>query len=168
MNAIAAHMLRLLVLIPLVLSSSHADQNDEALPELFTKLQAASNAQQALAIEREIWQKWYERDDKDGGNSMTAAVEAMTAGRYTIALNLLNNLVDEEPDFAEAWNRRQTTLTLEPRHFGAISGIGLIMLQLGEHERAMHAFEKVLTLSPHNSGAAKSIKELEQKMGTSI
>lgn len=116
---------------------------------------------------------------------MASAVDAMSSGRYTIALNLLNNLVKKQPDFAEAWNRRATvhyllgdyeqsladieqTLILEPRHFGAISGIGLIMLQVGDNERAIHAFERVLQISPKNMGAAKSIKDLEQKLGVTI
>ena len=62
----------------------------------------------------------------------------------------------------------EKTLTLEPRHFGALSGIGLIMQQLGENEKALHAFERVLEISPQNVGAAKSVKDLETKLGTSI
>lgn len=181
----ARRLITLVALIALASPLASADQTDQALPKLFDELQTADSAQQALSIEAKIWKKWYERDDEDGGSNMSAAVEAMTAGRYTIALNLLNALVEEHPDFAEAWNRRATlfyllgefeksladiqhTLTLEPRHFGAISGIGLIMLQLGEDERALHAFEQVLNISPKNPGAAKNIKELEEKLGTTV
>ena len=166
-------------------SSVIADQKHAELPGLFNKLQEASSPQQAVVIESEIWKKWYERDDKAGGTDMEAAVEAMNTGRYTVALSLLNNLVENHPDFAEAWNRRATlhyllgdyeksltdierTLTLEPRHFGAISGIGMIMLKLGKTDKAMHAFERVLDISPHNVGANKSVKELEKKLGPSI
>ena len=109
----------------------------------------------------------------------------MGAGRYTVALALLDGLVKEESDFAEAWNRRATihyllgnynqslldieqALTLEPRHFGAISGIGMIMLKLGETDKALHAFERVLDISPHNVGATKSVKQLVKKLGSSI
>ena len=98
---------------------------------------------------------------------------------------MLDQLVDNESDFAEAWNRRATvhyllgnykeslsdiekTLTLEPRHFGALSGIGMIMLKLGQTDKALHAFERVLDISPQNVGASKSVKELETKMGPSI
>jgi tetratricopeptide (TPR) repeat protein len=162
-----------------------ADQKDGDLPDLFGKLKQADSPQQAVMIEAEIWKKWYEREGPVGGDSMAEVVEAMSAGRYTIALNLLNTLVTDQPDFAEAWNRRATihyllgnyedsladieqTLTLEPRHFGALSGIGLIMQQLGENEKALHAFEQVLEISPQNIGAAKSVKDLETKLGTSI
>ncbi len=164
---------------------SFADQKDANLPELFGQLKSASSPQQAVMIETEIWKTWYKRDDADGGENMQAAVDAMSSGRYTIALNLLNSLVDQQPDFAEAWNRRATvhyllgdfeqsladiekTLTLEPRHFGALSGIGLIMLQAGENEKAMHAFEQVLEISPQNLSAAKSIADIEKKLGVTI
>jgi len=182
MNKIRALLLATIIASPSLLL---ADQKNDGLPELFGQLQKADSPQAAIIIETEIWKKWYERDTNDGGDSMTAAVEAMTAGRYTVALNLLNNLVADQPDFAEAWNRRATvhyllgdfeqsladiekTLALEPRHFGAISGIGLIMLQAGENEKAMHAFERVLEISPQNMGAAKSIKDLEKKLGVTI
>lgn len=162
-----------------------ADQQSDELPELFGKLQKAENPQQAVMLETEIWKKWYERDDDDGGSIMTNAVEAMSAGRYTVALTLLDELVTKEAEFAEAWNRRATvhyllgnyqqslsdiekTLTLEPRHFGAMSGIGMIMLKLGETDKALHAFERVLDISPQNVGANKSVKQLESKMGPSI
>lgn len=162
-----------------------ADQSSTELPELFGKLQLAENPQQAVLIETEIWKAWYERDEKDGGATMTNAVEAMGTGRYTVALTLLDELVIEESDFAEAWNRRATvhyllgnynqslsdieqTLTLEPRHFGAMSGVGMIMLKLGETDKALHAFERVLEISPHNAGAGKSVKQLESKLGASI
>ena len=62
----------------------------------------------------------------------------------------------------------EKTLTLEPRHFGALSGIGMIMLKLGQTDKALHAFERVLDISPQNVGASKSVKELETKMGPSI
>lgn len=177
---------RTLVLAAIMICpQSFADQKNDALPELFGQLKSADSPQQAVMIETEIWKKWYERDDSDGGENMTAAIDAMNSGRYTIALNLLNTLVGNEPDFAEAWNRRATvhyllgdykqslkdiekTLTLEPRHFGALSGVGLIMLQAGENEKAMHAFEQVLEISPQNMSAAKSIKDLENKMGVTI
>jgi len=180
-------ILRPLLLVAILACSvtAVADQNNSELPDLFGKLKLANSPQQAVMIEAEIWKKWYERESTGGGDSMSEAIEAMGAGRYTIALNLLNNLVDDQPDFAEAWNRRATihyllgnyddsladieqTLILEPRHFGALSGIGLIMQQLGENEKALHAFEKVLEISPQNVGAAKSVKDLETKLGTSI
>ena len=162
-----------------------ADQKDKALPDLFGQLRSAENPQQAVMIETEIWKRWYERDETDGGAGMKTAIDAMNSGRYTIALTVLDELVENEPDFAEAWNRRATvhyllgnyeksledieqTLLLEPRHFGALSGVGLIMLQVGENEKAMHAFEKVLEISPKNMSAAKSIEDLEKKLGTTI
>ena len=180
------HSLRRLLLIGILACPlAQADQKHANLPGLFGQLKSADSPQQAVMIETEIWKKWYERDDDEGGKRMSTAVDAMNAGRYTIALNALNKLVDEEPDFAEAWNRRATvhyllgnyeqslsdieqTLLLEPRHFGALSGVGLIMLQVGEEEKALHAFEQVLEISPQNMSATNSIRDLEKKLGTTI
>jgi tetratricopeptide (TPR) repeat protein len=178
--------LRTLLLVSTLTSAAlYADQKDNALPELFGQLKSAENPQQAVMIETEIWKRWYERDDDSGGTGMKTAIDAMNTGRYTIALAVLDKLVKDQPDFAEAWNRRATvhyllgnyeqsledieqTLLLEPRHFGALSGVGLIMLQVGENEKAMHAFEKVLEISPKNMSATKSIEDLEKKLGTTI
>ena len=175
----------LLIAALLIWQPAMADQKSEDLPELFGKLQQADSSKQAILIETEIWKKWYERDEDDGGKNMSNAIGAMSSGRYTVALSLLDQLVTKESDFAEAWNRRATvhyllgnykqslsdieqTLTLEPRHFGAIAGIGMIMLKMGETEKALHAFERVLDISPKNAGATKSVKELESKLGPSI
>lgn len=178
--------LRTLLLAALLVSTvASGDQKDVRLQELFGQLKAAQSPQQAVMIETEIWKRWYDRDENNGGAGMKTAIEAMNAGRYTIALTVLDKLVVEEPDFAEAWNRRATvhyllgnyeqslediekTLVLEPRHFGALSGVGLIMLQVGEDEKAIHAFEKVLEISPKNVSANKSIEDLEKKLGTTI
>ncbi len=178
--------LRTLLLAGLLTSPAlFADQKDNALPDLFGQLKSAENPQQAVMIETEIWKRWYDRNEDDGGDEMKTAIDAMNSGRYTIALTVLDKLVEDEPDFAEAWNRRATvhyllgnyeksledieqTLLLEPRHFGALSGVGLIMLQVGDNEKAMHAFEKVLEISPKNMSAAKSIADLEQKLGMTI
>lgn len=175
----------LLIAVLLVSTPIFSDQRAVALGDLFGKLQKAENPQEAVLIETEIWKKWYERDDDAGGKRMTSAIEAMSTGRYTVALSLLDGLVEKESDFAEAWNRRATvhyllgnyqqslsdiekTLTLEPRHFGAISGIGMIMIKMGQTDKALHAFERVLDISPHNVGARKSVKDLEKKLGPSI
>jgi len=178
--------LRTLLMAGLLISApSFADQKDSGLPDLFGQLKSAENSQQAVMIETEIWKLWYDREEDDGGASMKTVIEAMTAGRYTIALTVLDKLVIDQPDFAEAWNRRATvhyllgdfeksledieqTLLLEPRHFGALSGVGLIMLKVGDNEKAIHAFEKVLEISPKNMSASKSVEDLEKKMGTTI
>ena len=177
---------RLLLLAALlVFKPAFADSDSSELSELFGKLLKAENSQQAVLIETEIWKKWYDRDDEAGGTKMSNAVEAMGSGRYTVALTLLDELVEKQSDFAEAWNRRATvhfllgnyaeslediekTLILEPRHFGAISGIGMIMLKMGKTDKALLAFERVLDISPYNAGANKSVKELEKKLGPSI
>ncbi|MDG2033367.1 MAG: hypothetical protein P8J29_05475 [Rhodospirillales bacterium] len=97
---------------------------------------------------------------------MTAGILAMNSGKLDAALVLFDELVGLKPDFAEGWNKRATvfypmtsygasmrdiarTLELEPRHFGALSGFGLINQAIGRPEVAVMALEKALENHPH-------------------
>ena len=101
---------------------------------------------------------------------------------YDAALKDFDKLVVVAPDFAEGWNRRATlrylmddlegsvrdiesTLALEPRHFGALSGLGLIYMQLGKDEAALKAFRRALELDPYLADVKANIKKLEQELG---
>ena len=87
----------------------------------------------------------------------------------------------ELPDYAEGWNKRATvhylkgdysasvidierTLALEPRHFGAISGMGLIFMARGDEAGALKAFKEVLKIHPHARGAQFHVEELRKKL----
>ena len=163
------------------INSTLADQNHPELPELFERLKNADSSQQAALLEREIWNKWKEHES--GGIEIVSAF--MLSGKYSEALDASNHLVVKYPDFAEAWNRRATlffvlgdfhkamadlekTLTLEPRHFGAVSGVALMMRQTGRNYQAFLAFQKVLEISPKNTGAKKAIEELDMGLEDSI
>ena len=91
------------------------------------------------------------------------------------ALMIFNELVEEVPDFAEGWNKRATlyylfgdyaasardiekTLELEPRHFGALSGLGLVHMAQNQYAKAKSAFEAALLIHPHSSGVRQNIK----------
>ena len=105
----------------------------------------------------------------------------MGAGAFPIAVLSFNRLVEREPGFAEAWNRRATlhylmgnyaasiddiehTLELEPRHFGALSGLGLIMLGLDRPAAALRSFEAALAVHPYLPGARTHIVELRRRL----
>ena len=85
-----------------------------------------------------------------------------------------NNLINEDPDFAEAWNKRATvyfmmgdfdksmqdiikTLELEPRHFGALDGMGLIFIHQGQYQQAIDVYDKMLEIFPF------SLKTMEKR-----
>ena len=105
----------------------------------------------------------------------------MSENQYPTALAAFDEVVRKAPNFAEGWNARATlhylmdnyddsirdiqhTLSLEPRHFGAISGLGLIYLELGEEAAALRAFEKALEINPHLTDAKARARELRLKL----
>jgi len=142
-----------------------ADQNDPQLPALFAQLKAAPDQSSALEIQDEIWKIWYTYKNRRLQDLLVEASEAMEDGDQDHALELANRVIEEAPQFAEAWNLRATlyydmgsylaslsdieqTLKLEPRHFGALAGRGLCYLALDEEDKALAAFEAALKLHP--------------------
>ncbi len=151
--------------LALASAAARADQNDPQLPALFAQLKAAPDQSSALQIQDEIWKLWYTYKDRRIQNLLVEASEAMEEGDESHALELAGRVIDEAPQFAEAWNLRATlyynmgsylaslqdieqTLKLEPRHFGALAGRGLCYLALDEEDKALAAFEAALKLHP--------------------
>lgn len=163
----------------LAVSGAGADQRDPRLPELFAQLQNTGEPFEARYAEQEIWRIWMSsgRDDVDA--LMREGMEAMHSGRFADAIDDFGRIVEIAPEFAEGWNKRATayylnddlresvrdiqqTLALEPRHFGAISGMGLIFLERGDPVGALDAFETVLEIHPHSRGARFRVDMLRQ------
>jgi tetratricopeptide (TPR) repeat protein len=112
--------------------------------------------------------------------------DAMEAGDIPAAIEHLTALTDQAPDFAEGWNARATAyylagmygpsiadvervLVLNPRHFGAIAGLGLILRDTGHKEAAVRAFRESLTIHPHQDGIRQALEQLERDAsGTDI
>lgn len=143
--------------------------NDARLDQLFADLHSVTSAEEAKPIESKIWELWMESGDVELDSLMLVGVSAMEVGNLPVALETFDRLVDAAPDFAEAWNKRATvhylmgnldlsvadiaqTLTLEPRHFGAWSGLGLIYTALGNEKAALKAFEQAREVNPHIEG----------------
>ncbi|MBX2825508.1 MAG: hypothetical protein KTR33_12315 [Gammaproteobacteria bacterium] len=162
-----------------------ADQNDPELPQLFQRLENASSPVDARQLESEIWQLWLVAPDDASDRLLRATVEAMSQQDFREALLASNELVDTYPDYAEGWNKRATihylmgnfdssvidiseTLRREPRHFGAISGLGLIFQAKGDLEASLDAFEQVLIISPQSLNAQRSVADLKQRLGREI
>jgi tetratricopeptide (TPR) repeat protein len=174
--------LPLLAALLVVAAPALADQTDPRLRGLFDRLQRTQSAQAAEGYAQEIWQIWtqYPRDDTIN-QLMRQSALLMQRQRLDKAVEALDAVVDGAPGFAEGWNRRATvhymmgnfgrsiadvrqTLTLEPRHFGALSGLGLIYLQLDQPESALKAFEAALKVNPHLPVARVQVQELTEKL----
>ncbi len=171
--------------LALASSSLVADQHAAELPDLFDQLQNASEPAVVSAIESKIWQHWLEAPDENAALIMSQLSRAMSDGELDMALVLSNQLVDSTPGYSEAWNRRATihylmgnndasvadireTVLLEPRHFGAISGLGLIFMRENNLQAALDAFEKVLEISPGSPSAISSVERVRRELGREI
>ena len=151
-----------------------ADQNDPRLNNLFKKLNETENQDEIRDLISDIWNIWYEVDDPKVIEYFEKGIQAMNLRNYPLAIRFFNNLIDEDPNFAEGWNKRATvhfmmgnfdqsmqdiikTLELEPRHFGALDGMGLIFIHQGQFQQAIDVYDKMLEIFPF------SVKTMDKK-----
>jgi len=131
--------------------------------------------------EQGLWLLWTRSGDAQIDGLMAQATEEMQAARYGEAIKLLNRVVEKKPAFAEGWNRRATVYYLtgelqksiadcdevlkrNPGHFGALSGLGQIYLQLDDEETALKWFRRALEVNPNMLSVEMNIKMLEERL----
>jgi tetratricopeptide (TPR) repeat protein len=146
------------------------------LDGLFRQLVLAGS--DADSIEDEIWALWMHHPHQDAEEVLERAAREIAAELFDIAESRLEGLVRQCPEWPEAWHKRATlfyllnrdeesirdfhrTLELEPRHFGALCGVGEICLSRGEWDAALAAFEAALRLNPHLEDVRSMIARLE-------
>ncbi|MFQ5960872.1 MAG: tetratricopeptide repeat protein [Candidatus Methylomirabilales bacterium] len=168
-----------LVMVTSLTAITFASQTDGRLNVLFDRLKATDSEAEAAALTHQIWVIWGQSDSAVVDALMTEGVAAMSRRDYEEALAVFDKVVGTEPDFAEGWNKRATvyylmgeyeasvrdverTLTLEPRHFGALSGLGLIYIAVGDDLAALKAFEAALKVNPHLPGARVHAERLRR------
>ena len=173
--------LPLLSFFLLLLSSGpvFADQNDARLEELFAALKEETDSFQASGIENRIWAIWLEHEDAQARGLMQRGIQQMNSSDLYGALQTYNQLINLAPDFAEAWNKRATihwlldnydaslkdieeVLKLEPWHFGALSGRGLVYMDRGDYLLARGAFLTLLEVYPAMPGVKNTVLQLEE------
>jgi tetratricopeptide (TPR) repeat protein len=182
-------MRRLSILLPVlaglsllpVADNAWADQKDPRLNDLFQRLKKASGTLEGRALEQEIWTIWMTSDNNEVNKLMIEGVGAMQKDDYQTALADFTRMIQIAPDFAEGWNKRATvlylvrdfegsradvdkTLALEPRHFGALSGLGLIDVELDRDEEAIAAWEKALDLNPNMPAIRAKLDEARERL----
>jgi tetratricopeptide (TPR) repeat protein len=148
---------------------------------LFGALKAAPDEASAKHVEARIWALWLQTPSDTTALLMLRAKAAMDAQQMDVALKLLDAVVKLRPDYIEGWNRRATlyylkndyahslqdieqVLVREPRHFGALAGLGMIMQDLGDEKRALDAFRKALAVNPHLEKVPELVKTLSEKV----
>lgn len=148
---------------------------------LFGALKAAPDEASAKHVEARIWALWMQTPSDTAALLMMRAKAAVDAQQVDVALKLLDAVIKLRPDYVEAWNRRATlyylqndyahslqdieqVLVREPRHFGALAGLGMIMQDLGDDKRALDAFRKALAINPHLDKVPALVKTLSEKV----
>jgi tetratricopeptide (TPR) repeat protein len=148
---------------------------------LFGALKVAPDDASAKAIEDRIWAVWTGAGNETTNLLMSRAKKAADDKEYDLAIRMLSSIIEIKPDFTEAWNRRATVyflkkdyvnsmadigkvLAREPRHFGALSGLGLIMQDVGDDKHALDAYRKALEVHPRLKGMEEKIKALKEKV----
>jgi tetratricopeptide (TPR) repeat protein len=171
-----------LVVFVALAETAFADQNDPRLGALFAKLKATTDARAGAQIARTIWAIWFDSGNPEVKDLMRSGQVHLRSNRIARAAELFGRVVAIAPSFAEGWNRRATvrylqgdyagslkdierTLKLEPRHFGALSGRGLVYSKLGRNRAALAAFKAALAINPHLPAARLNIRILRKKLG---
>ncbi len=169
--------------LALGLGAGAAVSGPEELDALFARLKAPV-LPEWRSVEEAIWAEW----SKSGSPAMDLLLrrgrEALAAGDHDAAIAHFTALTDHAPDFPEGWNARATAyfargdygpsladirmvLALEPRHFGALAGLGTILEEIGYPDEALAAWRAAQSIHPHSTGIGEAIRRLERKVSGS-
>ena len=167
-------------LIGLMLMANAFAQNrsDAVLDTLFEKLHSATDPTAIQTLEQAIWEEWTMVPEPAQRQLMVRGILEMQQQELASAVATFTQLIDVAPQLSEAWNKRATvhwmmgnfqasladiceTIKREPRHFGAYSGLGMIRAEMGEHGRAIAAFELARRYNPHIGGIESEIERLK-------
>ena len=155
------------------------------LGDLFRKLRTANGEVEASLTENEIWAAWMEHRDPAAAAALDEATQALASRAFDDAARLLDKVIEMHPDFAEAWNKRATlrflqkqdglsladierTLSLEPRHFGALCGFAQICLRRGDREAALFALAEALRIHPYLPTVKEAYTALLEETTTTV
>ena len=152
----------------------------EDAPLLHDRLRDESSFVRGFA-EQGLWLLWSRSGDAEVDRLMALGTEAMQAGKHVEAISTFSEVIHKKPDFAEGWNRRATVYYLagqydksiadchevlkrNPRHFGALSGMGQIYAQLEDYENALRWYRRALEVNPNMLGVEMNIRLLEERL----
>ena len=156
-----------------------SDQLDSRLTNLFQQLYNSIDESQSNLIMENIWDIWHDTNDIEIETDFNKGVESLRIGDYNMAIYFLTRVIEKNPNFSEAWNKRATvyymmgdfdksmydinkTLKLEPRHFGAMDGMGLIFMNMKQYDKALKIYDQMLKIFPNNQ-STKDKKKLMKK-----
>ena len=143
--------------------------------------QSGGSETERREAEETIWELWQAHTDPSLHERMQNAIGSMTRNHFKDSLAQLDTLVADAPGWAEAWNKRATvryyrdnligsiadikeTLVLEPRHFGALSGLGMIQMRLQDYSEALSTYESLQKIHPNSQDVGRILPALRQQI----
>jgi tetratricopeptide (TPR) repeat protein len=146
---------------------------------LLTDALRDSDATVRVLAEQSLWQVWSRSGDPAVDEMFRRGVGQLQRGELSESIETFTDVIRRRPDFAEGWNKRATAYYLNgalersladcdevmkrnPVHFGALSGYGLIYLQLGDAERALRSFEQALGVNPNLAGIRQAVEDIRR------
>jgi len=169
----------LLVILLLGISQAFADERKENLNKLFKELKN-DNSNLTYEVEQKIWKIWSTHPKKNKLTLMLSEGSNLVRNnKLNEAVKVFTKVIELDPEWAEAWNKRATVLyllgefknsqndidkvlKLEKRHFGALAGQGLVNIQLKNYEKAIMSYEKAKKIYPSMKSPKIMIKEIEE------
>jgi tetratricopeptide (TPR) repeat protein len=181
MRRIALTLLTALTLAACGAGGDDAARADLQLTALFAQLEQADSPDAAAPVERAIWTHWADSGSPTVNTLLERASAAAAAGDSDLANRFIDEAVDLAPQYAEPWNRRaeiayqgedyagaiaaiQETLRREPRHFGAMTALGIVYEELGQERAALDAYRSALAIHPHYERAQQGVRRLEPRV----
>jgi tetratricopeptide (TPR) repeat protein len=162
-------------------ANERAQRSNPELDALYAQLEAAPDAQTAEPIQEQIMAKWSDSGSATVDILLERATAAAAEGDEELAEGFLDQATALAPNFAEPWRLRaniaygaedyagaidaiQETLKREPRHFGAMAGLGLIYEEIGQQRAALDAYRAALVVHPHYEVALQGVRRLEPRV----
>ena len=168
----------ILFVLILLISISSASEREDKLDQLFVKLKNL-NSETIVEIEQQIWSLWSTHpSNQELTRVLAQGSELVLAQKYIEASRIFTSVIEIDPTWAEAWNKRATVfyllqnyeasqkdidevLKLEQRHFGALAGQGLVNIKLKNYEKAIESYQRALEIYPTMQSPSIMIKEIE-------
>jgi tetratricopeptide (TPR) repeat protein len=166
-------------------AATDSRQAAEVIDGLLGQLRQAEDEASAKVIEQAVWKAWMQSGSPTVDLLVQQAEKAMADKQFRIAISILSTALELEPEFPELWNRRATAyylnrqfelsladaervLELEPRHFAALAGLGVLHQEMGDQRAALQAFRRALAIHPFLPVARRAVKELELEVEQDI
>ena len=173
-------LLEILVLGLLFFSNANSEERELELNKLFNQLKNNSDASMAFEVEMKIWNIWSTHPSQENLTQLLAnGSNLMTQHKLNKAYETFSKVISLDPNWAEGWNKRATVLymlgrheesqedinevlKLEKRHFGALSGQGLVQIELKNYERAINSYKEVQKIYPSMQSPKIMIPQLKE------